>query len=85
MTIYEIENLTAAQLKERKAELVEVAKEFPVDDLAARYVQARMDAKIRDEKLAEQGKTITRLESELDGERKAAKHLVDKLAKLKEE
>lgn len=66
MNLTDIENMTHAQLKERHAELVAEAAKQPADALAARYVQARTDAKQRDEKLAEQGKTITLLQQSLD-------------------
>lgn len=59
MTISEIENMDAATLKASKAAAVEAVKGAP--ELATRYVQARLDATIRDEKLAEQGKTISAL------------------------
>ena len=62
MTIAEIENLSFADLKARRDELIQAA--FESEDrgqLASRYVQARTDAKLRDEKLAEQGKTIDAL------------------------
>lgn len=61
MTLNDIENATAADIKANRVELVEQAKSATVDELAMRYVQARLDAKMRDEKLAEQGATITSL------------------------
>lgn len=64
MSIIEIENMTAAQLKERASELAEQVNDD--QDLAIRYVQARLDAKLRDEKLAEQGKTIALLQDALE-------------------
>lgn len=76
MTLIEIENLSAADLKAKKAELVEVAKAADVGELAARYVQARTDATCRDEKLAEQGTTITALHESLA----AHKAKIDKMA-----
>ena len=65
MTITDIENLSFAELKAKRVELIEAAKAVPLDDLAARYVQARTDATARDEKLAEQGKTIIALQDGL--------------------
>lgn len=59
MTLTEIENLSFAELKEKRAELIVAAT--GAEDLAARYVQARTDAKHRDEKLSEQGRTIDAL------------------------
>lgn len=66
MTLTEIENLTAAELKSRRAELEQAAAAAPVADLAHRYVQARHDAAMRDEKMSEQGRTITALQQALD-------------------
>lgn len=65
MNLSDIENLTFAELKAKKDEAIEAGKASPLDDLAARYVQARMDAKHRDEKLAEQGTTITLLQEQV--------------------
>ena len=66
MTLHEIENLSFAELKAQRTDLVESLKETDAGALAARYVQARMDAKQRDEKLAEQGKTIALLQASLE-------------------
>lgn len=66
MNIHEIENLTYAELKERKDELAGALVGTNFGELAVRYVQARTDAKQRDEKLAEQGQTIQRLNELLD-------------------
>lgn len=65
MDLIEIENLSFAELKAKRAELVEAAKTVPPEQLAERYVQARMDAKQRDEKLAEQGRTIALFQDSL--------------------
>lgn len=66
MNIIDILNLSAAELKEKRAEAVEAATAVPVDELAGRAVQFLLDAKMRDEKLAEQGKTITLLQGSLE-------------------
>lgn len=58
MTLIEIENLSFADLKKQRAELITEAAKATAEELAARYVDARTDAKQRDEKLAEQGKRI---------------------------
>lgn len=58
----EIENLSLSELKSQRDELIERAKKSDVGELAARYVKARTDAAMRDEKLAEQGKTIQALQ-----------------------
>lgn len=61
MEIHEIENLSFAELKQRRDDLIESLKSQPPGVLAARYLQARTDAKQRDEKLSEQGTTINNL------------------------
>ena len=62
MTITEIENLPLAELKVRRLELIAEAEVADASELAERYLQARADAKARDEKLAEQGVTIAALQ-----------------------
>lgn len=62
MTLNEIENLSAADLKARRDELVAEAGKAPVKELAAQYVRARTDAKHRDEALADQAATIRALQ-----------------------
>lgn len=66
MVTADIENLSASELKQRRVELTKEMSEVAPDALASRYVQARLDAKMRDEKLAEQGTTITLLQSSLE-------------------
>lgn len=69
MQLTKIENLSAAELKSRREELADAvvaAAEIDREELAARYVQARLDAKLRDEKLAEQGQTIGSLNGSID-------------------
>ena len=61
MMIAEIENLSHAELKAQREAIIEAAGGAEKAELASRYVQARTDAKLRDEKLAEQGKTIDAL------------------------
>jgi len=53
-----IENLSAAELKSQRSELVAEAAKVDAAELADRYVQSRTDAKLRDEKMAEQGQAI---------------------------
>lgn len=60
-----IEDKTYAELKAQRDELVVQVVAFAgvdPDELARHYLHARMDAAQRDEKLAEQGKTITALQ-----------------------
>jgi chromosome segregation ATPase len=54
MNLAEIENLSFVELKAKREEFIAEAAKATQADLAARYVQARTDAKHRDEKLAEQ-------------------------------
>lgn len=67
MKFVDVENLSAADLKEQRAVVVDSLEAEPAE-LKARYVQARLDAKQRDEKMAEQGKTITLLQDSLERE-----------------
>lgn len=69
MQLHDIENLSVEELKGRKAELIAEAAKAPPAELAARYVQARLDAKARDATLAEQGRTIATLNATLEKER----------------
>lgn len=61
-----IENLPLADLKASKVLLIEEAGTLPPADLAARYIQARTDAKQRDERMSEMGADITQLQADLD-------------------
>jgi chromosome segregation ATPase len=61
MNLAEIENLSFVELKAKREEFIAEAAKATQADLAARYVQARTDAKHRDEKLAEQATTIAAL------------------------
>lgn len=65
MSLANIENMPAAELKANRESLVAESAKEPVEQLAARYVQARTDAALRDEKLSEQGRTITLLQESL--------------------
>lgn len=65
MNITEIEGLPYSELRERHDELVAACKDMKPDVLAARYVQARTDAAMRDGKLGDQAKTIEALQSGL--------------------
>lgn len=66
MNLIDIENLPFADLKSRRAELIEQAARSTQADLAARFVDARTDAKHRDERMSEQGRTIASLNDGLD-------------------
>lgn len=82
MQLHEIENLDITALKSDKAALIAAASKAPVDELAARYVQARTDAAGRDAKLAEQGTTITSLHEALQAARQHNAEAVRKLDAL---
>jgi hypothetical protein len=74
MNIQEVEALSVEELKARREELAEDLSQESRSDispkmLAARYLKHLIAAKIRDEKLAEQGKTITLLQESLDAAR----------------
>lgn len=58
----QIENMPHAKLKDNKADLIAAAAMEPVAELAARFVNARIDAKRRDERMAEMGAEITGLQ-----------------------
>lgn len=66
MTLIDIENLTFAELKSQRATLIEAARKADMAELATRFVDARTDAKQRDEKLAEQGKRIDQQQALMD-------------------
>lgn len=65
MKIEEIEGLPYSELRARHDELVAACKDVEPAVLAARYVQARTDATMRDGKLADQAKTIEALQTGL--------------------
>lgn len=58
-SLIDIENASAEALKASRPEAIEIAKAADHDAVAERYVQARLDAKTRDELLSDQGDTIT--------------------------
>ncbi len=60
MKIHEVENMNADELKAGQAEIVKALDGNA--ELAVRYVQARLDAKIRDVKLAEQAALLADLQ-----------------------
>ncbi|MHC4867482.1 MAG: hypothetical protein ACYTEX_25700 [Planctomycetota bacterium] len=66
MEIHQIEAKTFAELKADPIALTEALKSQPAEVLAVRYFKHLMDAKHRDEKLSEQGKTITALQQGLE-------------------
>ena len=66
MNIQAVENMCAAELKAQTDGLVdELAKGAPLD-LAVYYISALTDAKVRDEKLAEQAETLTALKKGIE-------------------
>lgn len=82
MKISEIENMDAIALKACRQAAAD-AEEIKTDPtLAARYVQARLDATVRDEKLAEQGRTITALQNALDAANQKQEATDDQIEEL---
>ena len=79
----DIENMTAAELKAQQAAVISGLE--GESDLASRFVRARLDAKLRDEKLAEQGVTITELQSALQTVRQTAESLKSQLEQCEKE
>lgn len=71
VTLIDIENMSAAEIKQRWDDCADAARGTNAADLAQRYVQARFDAKLRDEKLAEQARTIEGLSTGLESAREA--------------
>lgn len=65
MNIEEIEGLSLAELRARHDELVTTCKDVKPAVLAARYVQARTDAAMRDESMAKQAETLEALQTGL--------------------
>jgi chromosome segregation ATPase len=64
ISIETIENMSASELKERQSELAQFLEDtVSIPVLVGRYLHARLDAKLRDEKLAEQGEAITALQA----------------------
>lgn len=84
MQTTQIENMSAADLKAQKAEIVTAIAAAPPEDLAGRYVQARIDASLRDEKLSEQGQTITTLNEALGLAKGEIARLQDELKAARE-
>lgn len=80
MTLADIENMSAAELKANRSEIEAAIKDAP--DLVPRHMKTLIDAKTRDEKLAEQGKTITALQDSLDASHGREKEECKKAVKL---
>lgn len=62
MTFEDIENLSGTELKNQREAILTAIESLDTGECRKRYLQARIDAKIRDEKLAEQGRTIALLQ-----------------------
>lgn len=65
--IIQIENASFDELKKGRADFLASLSDSTAANLAPRFISARIDAKQRDEKLAEQGVTITELQHALAG------------------
>lgn len=63
LTIQNVENMSATELVERTDEILEGLADVPQPDVVARYLQARTDAKVRDENQADQARTLEALQS----------------------
>ncbi len=62
MKLQDVKNMTFADLKAKRDEVINELKAVSAAELAVCFVAALTDAKVRDEKLGEQGKTITLLQ-----------------------
>ena len=65
MKLIDIENMTADQIKAQRSECIADAAKGDVAELAMRFVDARYDAKRRDERLGPMGAEIKLLKTEL--------------------
>jgi len=72
MKIHEVENMSAAGMKQNRDAIIESLSDESPANLIERYYQARLDAKIRDEKLTEQAKTLEALQIGLDAAKQKA-------------
>ncbi len=59
--LQKIENMTCAELKANRDALAAEAEKQPAKELAHRYIQARTDAKLRDERMATMGQEFAKL------------------------
>ena len=80
MTFQDLDNLTAAELKAQRAD-IRIDGAVPVQ----RYIDRLYDAKSRDEKLSEQGKLISTLQSGHDAAKAEQAELMKKLGQAGEE
>lgn len=76
----DIQNLTAAELKSRRMELAVKAEQAPRSVVATRYIQALIDAKMRDERMAAMGQRIKELE-----EAASEARIVERIVRTKSE
>lgn len=65
MDITKIEELPLKELTSRREELIIVCQEMDIAVVARRYMQARIDATMRDGKMAQQAKTLEALQTGL--------------------
>jgi chromosome segregation ATPase len=85
MKLIELENLSVAELKANRADLAQQIAAEPQEQFAARYIERTIDAKTRDEKLSEQGRTITALNDALDAKATELRDALASVAELKQE
>jgi hypothetical protein len=75
-----IQNMTGQELKSKRDVLIAEAQLASLPELAARYVQSLTDAKLRDEKLGEQGREITGLNETINVQSQALRTLESELS-----
>lgn len=75
----DIQNLTVAELKARREELLTQVRQANPATLGPRYLQALFDAKRRDQRMAEQGAQILELERQLANANAQVHELADAL------
>lgn len=85
MLIHDIENMTSSGLKNNASDLAAkildaiAGEALTQEELAERYIQARLDAAVRDEKLGEQGGIITSLQKGLNAAEEVLKAEVERM------
>lgn len=81
MAVHDIEAMSFDELKTKRDATVESLTSEPPAVLAARYVKALMDAKHRDEKLGEQGKTIVALQDGMEAAKQQDSARIERLGR----
>lgn len=76
----QIENASFEELKHKRAEFVALATEQPLAEVARRYVQARTDAKLANQRMGEQSQELAALTSNLAVQAEVIGHLQNDVA-----